>query len=82
MKTLSVSEYGAGAALACAGIKMVDVKPPRMGSRRCEMLFDDTDGRASETLRKHLSGDLQASTLEFADSLQRVKSALFAAKGA
>lgn len=77
MVTLEVSEYLAAAALRASGAKIVAVVP---GVKRCRIVFDDSDGAASDLAAQHRAGTLRVSSLAFADAVGAVKNEIFAAK--
>jgi hypothetical protein len=77
---LEITEYHAGAALLTGGAKMIRVVPPEGYGHRCLLVFDDTDGRASNILIQHTRGVLQAPTLEYAKNLDLLKSRIFAVR--
>jgi len=78
LKTLSIGEYMAAAAVRTAGGTLLEVH--QNGGARCVMLFDDSDGKASDLLARHRAGTLEISSREMADSIQSVKNEIFAAR--
>ncbi len=80
-KELAVVEYMSAAALLAGGAELLRVDPPGAFERKCRIVFDDTDGKASGLLTEHMRGTLKVSSAEYARHLENLKTRLFAARG-
>jgi len=76
MKTLIVSEYIQAAVLKAAGIRFLGAEP----GERVGLIFDDSDGRASEISSEHVNGGVGVNSASFEAALGFVKNQIFATK--
>lgn len=77
MQIFEVSEYLCAAALRASGAKIMAIVP---GERRCKIIFDDTNGTASDLAAQHRAGTLEVNSRAMADAVQSVKSEIFGAR--
>jgi len=80
-KTLELSEYLSCAALVAAGVELLEVRPPTGFQRRCALVFDDADGKASRALAEHQAGSLTVNSLKYAAAVNDLKQRIFSARG-
>ena len=67
--------------IAASTLKALDV--PFLGAEpgaRVELLFDDSDGRASEIASQHMNGGVQVNSADLAAAFAFVKDRVFALK--
>jgi hypothetical protein len=76
VKTLIVSEYIQAAVLKGAGIRFLGAEP----GERVGLIFDDSDGRASEISSEHVNGGVGVNSASFEAALGFVKNQIFATK--
>ena len=77
---LEVEEYLQAASLRAAKVPYLGCSPNEKG--RIVFSFADGDGKASDTLQKHLNGRLRVSSFDLAASVDLIKNELFAARRA
>ena len=70
---LTVTEMGCASALLAAGARFLGAVP----GARVKLLFDDSDGAASELLAEHRTGTLEVSSLRITQALNEIKSIVF-----
>jgi hypothetical protein len=78
---MELTEYLTAAALVASGIPLLRIVAPGGHHRRCAMIFDNRGGAAARAFQRHLSGVLSVSSREMADSIQTLKTKLFATRG-